>query len=161
MMTLQSLIQIRSEQTSLTDRESLRAEFRTLERTIQEHVESTKRAQEEIERRKLDLRKGPEDEGDDEAQRVLARKEVEEQSCLLEADQISSGVVFSQVHRTLTGQDIINVITTDDSKALVGLPQGVVGKVSQRIRDVRTERNSAAVVGVFADDVDMRDFLKK
>jgi len=124
-------------------------------------MDLTKSQQSEVQKRKGDLQEEPEDEEDEGAQRTLALKEVEEQSRLLEADQISSGVVFSQSRSERTGQDISNVITSDDSRALIGLPEGVVGKINQRIRDVTTQGNSAAVVGVFDGNVDMRDFFKR
>ena len=108
-----------------------------------------------------ELQEEPEDEEDGGAQRTLAIKEVEEQSHLLEADQVSCGVVFSQVRSKRTGQDIGNIITSDDSRALVGMPESVVGKVNQRIKDVTTQRNSTVAVGVFDGSVDMRDFFKK
>jgi len=53
-----------------------------------------------------------------------------------------------------------NIITSNDSKALVGMPESVVGKVNQRIKDVNTQNRSAAAVGVFDKNVDMRDFFK-
>ena len=135
--------------------------FQSLEKAIQEHVELTKVAQSAVERQKLELEQELDDEGDDDAQQELAMKEVEEESRLLEADQISSGVIFSQVHSRLTKQDIRNVTTADDSRALVGLPESVVGKIEQRIRGVNTERNSAAAVGVFDSNVDMRGFFSR
>ena len=158
---LRSLIQLRSEQTSLADRKSLMEQFQTLEKTIQEHVEVTKAAQSAVERQKLGLEQNFDDEGDDDAQHELAMREVEEESRLLEADQVSSGVIFSQVHGRLTRQDISNVTTADDSRALVGLPESVVGKIEQRIRGVNTERNSAAAVGVFDSNVDMQGFFSR
>lgn len=54
-----------------------------------------------------------------------------------------------------TGQDISNVITSDDSRALVGMPESVVGKVNQRIKYVTAQNRSAAAVGVFDKNVDM------
>ena len=107
----------------------------------------------ENQKRKDELQEEPEDEEDDGAQRALAIKEVEEQSRLLEADQVSSGVVFSQVHSKLTSQEIGNVTTSNQSRALVGLPESVVGKINQRIGDVTTKNHSSAVVGVFNNDI--------
>jgi hypothetical protein len=107
-----------------------------------------------------DSQEEPEDEEDRGAQRALAIQEVEKQKSLLEADQISSAVVFSQVRSNQTSQDIRNVITSDDSKALVGMPESVVREVNQRIGDVTTKNRSAAAVGVFDKTVDMRDFFK-
>lgn len=81
-------------------------QLQTLEKAVREHVEVTKRAQSELERQKLELEQNSDDGGDDDAQQELAMKEIEEQSRLLQADQISSGVTFSQVHSRLTGHDI-------------------------------------------------------
>jgi hypothetical protein len=147
------MVQLRSEKTSETNRENVKKQLQTLETKIQEHLDLTKRQQGEAQERKRELLKEPEDEDDGGAQRTLAVKEVEEQSRLLEADQVSCGVVFSQVRSRRSGQDISNIITLDDSKALVGLPESVVGKINQRITDVRTEGGSVAVVGVYSGNV--------
>lgn len=120
-------------------------------------MELTRRQQDEALQRKRELGEEPEDEVDDGAQRKLAIAEVEEQSRLLEADQVSCGVIFSQVRSKRSGQDISNVVTSGDSKALVGLPESVVGKINQRIRDVRTEGGSMAVVGVYSGNFSFRD----
>ncbi len=129
--------------------------------TIQEHLDLTTEQQNEAQNRKQDLQEEPGDEEDGGAQRTLAIKEIEEQSRLLETDQVSCGVVFSRVRSERTGQDIGHITTSDDSRALVGLPESVIGKVHQRIKNVTTERNSAAAVGVFDSSVDMRDFFKR
>lgn len=123
-------------------------------------MDLTKKQQDEAQRRRQELQEEPEDEEDGGAQRALATQEVEKQSGFLEADQISSAVVFSQVRSKRTGQDMSNIITSNDSKALVGMPESVVGKVNQRIKDVNTQNRSAAAVGVFDKNVDMRDFFK-
>lgn len=152
------MVQLRSEATSEADRENLKGQLQNLEIKIQEHLDLTKKQQAEAQERKRELQEEPEDEDDDGAQRTLAMKEVEEQTRLLEADQISCGVVFSQVHSKRSGQEIGKVITSDDSKALVGLPESVVGKINQQIEEVTTQRNSSAVVGVFSGNISMKDF---
>lgn len=134
--------------------------MQALETQIQEHIDLTKKQQDEAQRRRQELQEEPEDEEDGGAQRALATQEVEKQSGFLEADQVSSAVVFSQVRSKRTGQDISNIITSNDSKVLVGMPESVVGKVNQRIKDVTTQNRSAAAVGVFDKNVDMRDFFK-
>jgi len=149
----QLIVQFRSEKQSETDREDLKQQLQTLEIKIQQHLDFTKEQQGENQKRKDELQEEPEDEEDDGAQRALAIKEVEEQSRLLEADQVSSGVVFSQVHSKLTSQEIGNVTTSNQSRALVGLPESVVGKINQRIGDVTTENHSFSVVGVFNNDI--------
>ncbi|RYP12005.1 hypothetical protein DL765_007521 [Monosporascus sp. GIB2] len=156
----QLIVQLRSEKLSERDREDFKKQLQTLETKIQEHLDFTIQQQDEARKRKQELQEEPEDEEDGGAQRTLAIQEVEEQSRLLEADLVSCGVVFSQLRSERTGQEIGNVVTTDDSRALVGLPESVVGKVNQRIKDVTTQRNSAAAVGVFDRNVDMRDFFR-
>ena len=128
-----------------------------LETKIQEHLNLTKRQQDEAQRRKRELQEEPEDEEDGGAQPTLAIKEVEVQSRVLEADQVACGVVFSQVRSRRSGQEISNIITSDNSKSLVGLPESVVGNINQRIKDVRTEGGSVAVVGVYSRNISLRD----
>lgn len=157
---LERIVQLRSEQTSEVDREKLKTQLQALETQIQEHIDLTKKQQDEAHRRRHDLREEPEDEEDGGAQRALAIQEVDKQKDLLEADQVSSIVVFSQVQSKRTGQDIKNVITSDDSKALVGMPESVVREVNQQIKDIVTKNRSAAAVGIFDKNVDMKDFFK-
>lgn len=155
MLTSQSMVQLRSEKTSEVDREDVRKQLQALEAKIQEHLNLTKRQQEEAEERRQALQEEPEDEEDGGAQRTLAIKEVEEQSRLLEADQVSCGVVFSQVRSKRSGQDISDIVTSCNSQALVGMPEGVVGKINQRISGVRTEGGSRAIVGVYSGNVSL------
>jgi hypothetical protein len=128
---------------------------------IQTHLKITKEMHDEAQKRKQELQEVPEDEEDGGAQRTLAIKEVDEQSRLLEADQVSCGVIFAQLRSKLTSQEVGKVITTDDSRALVGLPESVVGKINQRIGDVTMQKNSVAVVGVFNGSIDVNDFVGK
>jgi hypothetical protein len=144
-----------------TDRDNLKKQLQALEAKIQEHLNLTKERQDEAEKRKQELQEEPEDEEDGGAQRTLAIGEVEKRSHLLDADQVSCGIVFSRLHSERTGQDIGKVLTSGDSRALIGLPESVVGKINQRIGDVTTEKNSIAVVGVFDGTVDMKDFFKR
>jgi hypothetical protein len=146
---------------SETVHEDLKKQLQTLETKIQEHLDLIKEQQGEAKKRKQELQEEPEDEEDGGAQRTLAITEVEKQSHLLEADQASCGVVFSRLHSQRTGQEIGRILTSGDSRALVGLPERVVGKINQRIGDVTTEQNSAAVIGVFDGTVDMKDFFKR
>ena len=151
------MVQLRSEKTSETDRENVKRQLQTLETKIQKHLDLTKRQQDQALERKRALEEEPEDEEDGGAQRTLAMKEVEQQSRLLEADQVSCGVVFSQVRSKRSGQEISNVITSNNSKALVGMPESVVGKINQRITDVRTQGGSVAVVGVYSGNIGLKD----
>jgi len=145
----------------MTERAELKNRLQTLETKIQEHLDLTKVQQDEAQKRKQELEYELEDEEDGVAQRNLAIDEVEVQSHLLESDQVSSGVVFSQVHSQRTGQEIDDIVTSDDSRALVGLPESVIGKIDQRIKGVTTQRNSAALVGVFDGNVDMSGFFRR
>lgn len=151
------MIQLRSEQTSETERESLKSQLQSLETVIQDHLELCKKQQAEARERRRQLGLKDDEESDDEAQRTLAIKEVDERSQLLEADQVACGVVFSQAHSRRSGQEIGKVITPKESRALVGLPESVVGKINQRIGDVTTTDNSRAVVGVWGGDISMKD----
>jgi hypothetical protein len=151
------MVQLRSEKTTETDRENVKGQLQILETNIQEHLDLTWRQQDQAQERKKALEDEPEDEEDSGAQRTLAIKEVEQQSRLLEADQVSCGVIFSQVRSKWSGQEISNIITLDGSKALVGLPESVVGKINQRITDVRTEGGSVAVVGVYSGNMGLKD----
>ena len=151
------MVQLRSEKTTRTDCENVKGQLQTLETKIQEHLDLTKRQQDQAQERKRALEDEPEDEEDGGAQRTLAIKEVEQQSRLLEADQVSCGVLFSQIQSKRSGQEISNIITSDNSKALVGLPESVIGKIDQRITDVRTEGGSVAVVGVYSGNVGLKD----
>jgi hypothetical protein len=151
------MVQLRSEKLSEIDRESLKGQLLTLETKIQEHFDLTKKQQDEAHERKRGFQEEQGDEEDGGAQRILAIQETEKQSRLLAADQLSCGVVFSQVRSRRSGQQIGKVITSDDSKALVGLPESVIGKINQRIEEVRTERGSTAVVGVFSSNISLKD----
>ena len=146
---------------SETVHEDLKKQLHTVETKIKEHLDLLKEQQNEAKKRKQELQEEPEDEEDGGAQRTLAIKEVEKRPHLLEADQVSSGVVFSRLRSQRTGQEIGKILTSSDSRALVGLPERVVGKINQWIGDVTTEQNSAAVVGVFDGTVDMKDFFKR
>ena len=140
-----------------TDRENVKKQMQTLETKIQEHLDLTKKQQEEAQERRRELQEESEDEDDGGAQRTLAIKETEEQARLLDADQVSCGVVFSQVRSKWSGQEISNIITLNNSKALVGMPESAVGKINQRIKDVRTEEGSVAVVGVYNGNIALKN----
>jgi hypothetical protein len=151
------MAQLRSEKTARSDRENAKKQLQALEVKIEEHLDLTRRQQDEAKQRKQELEVEPEDEEDGGAQRILVMKEVDEQSRLLEAAQVSCGVVFSQVRSKRSGQEISNITTSNNSKALVGLPESVVGKINQQISDVKTEGSSVAVVGVYSGDISLKD----
>ncbi|KAH8727034.1 hypothetical protein GQ44DRAFT_825144 [Phaeosphaeriaceae sp. PMI808] len=156
----QLIVQLRAEKLSEIDRKNVNDQLQALETKIHEYLDLAKRQQDDAQERERMLRERLDDDDDDDdvMQQESALKEVEEQSRLLEAGQIDCGVVFSQVRSKRSGQDIGKVITSVDSRAIVGLPESVVGKINQRIREVRTERGSKAVVGVFSGDFNMKDF---
>jgi hypothetical protein len=93
--------QLRSEHASNTNREEVKKQLQILETAIQKHLDIAKTEQDGAQKRKEDLQAEPEDEEDDGAQRNLAIMEVEEQSRLLEADQVSSKDVSSMLKATL------------------------------------------------------------
>ncbi|CAI6334705.1 unnamed protein product [Periconia digitata] len=146
----QLMVQLRSEKSSETHRSGVERQLQTLEFKIQEHLDSTKKQLQDAQARKVELEED-EDEEEDDAQRMLAIQEVKEQERLLEANQVSCGVMHSQVE-ALSRQDISNVETLDNSEAYVGMPSSVAGKIDQRIKDVRTVNGSRAVIGVFDGD---------
>lgn len=152
-MSTQLVVQLRSEIVSEADRENVKKQLQTLETKIQEHLDLTNKQRDEAQERRRELQIEPEDEEDGGAQRTLAIKETEEQARLLEADQVSCGVVFSHVRSEWSGQEISDIITSNNSKALVGMPESVVGKINQRITGVRTEGHSKAVVGVYSGNM--------
>lgn len=152
------MAQLRSAKTSDGDHETVTRQLHTLDIKIQEHLDLTKKQQNEAQERiQTLLRELDEAEDEDSAQITLATKEIEKQSRLLEADQVSCGVILSQVRSGWSGQEIGKVITSNDSKAFVGMPESVVGKINQRIGEVRTERRSTAFVGVFHGNFSMKD----
>jgi DNA-directed RNA polymerase subunit E'/Rpb7 len=102
----------------------------------------------------------PDHENDaDEMQREAALREATDRSRLLEANQEASRTVNAQVRAHITQQSIEDVRTSDNSVALVGLPEAVIGQIDQRIKGVETTNHSKAHVGVFSDAVNARDFL--
>ena len=105
--------------------------MQSLEKAIQEHIDLTKRQQDEAQKRQEELQEEPEDEEDGGAQRTLAIREVEEQSRLLEADQASSGVVSSQLRSRLSGQESGNTYSavfsgSNNSGMQIGYSAGTV-----------------------------------
>jgi hypothetical protein len=66
------IVQLRSEYTSETDREKLKTQLQALEAKIQEHIDLTKKQQDEAQKRRQELQVEPDDEEDGGAQRTLA-----------------------------------------------------------------------------------------
>lgn len=130
-----------------------------LQTSIQQHLELTKQQQGETQKRIQELGVESDDEEDEGLQRAAALQEVERRSKLLEEDQVSSGITYGQVRSHITQQTIIDVVTSEDSTAQVGLPESVVGMIHQRIGNVMTTKRSKARVGVFPGNLDVNDFL--
>lgn len=147
------MIQLQSEKKSEIDRKNVKRQLQTLETRIQENLDLTKKQHNEVIERMQSLQEEPEDEEDDGAERTLATNEVEERLRLLEASQASCGMMFAQVRSERSGQDISDVVTSNNSRAFVGLPESVVGNIDQKIRGVRTEGGSVAVVGVYSGNM--------
>ena len=126
-----------------------------LEIQISERMQMTKQQRSESEDKVRDLEDGNSDGDEDEMERVAAAAKCKKQSRLLEDVQASYGVMFSQVRSARTGQTIREIVTDKNSRAFVGMPESVVGKVEQLIEGVRTTDGSVAYVGVFTDSVDL------
>ncbi|RWA05544.1 hypothetical protein EKO27_g9559 [Xylaria grammica] len=142
----QLIVQLRSK----TDRKDLEEQLLDLQTKIEKHPVLVNDQHLEAQRRKEELQQSSEDEeDDDDAQRTLAIEEVEEQSRLLEDEQVSSGVILSQIQAERTGQKIGDVITSGNSTAWVGMPACVVGRITQQIGNVETTEGSIDRVGVF------------
>lgn len=126
--------------------------MQVLETKIETQLKLTQQLSGEVSERKAQLQAEVED-ADDDAQGILAIREVDEQARILEEAVVSSGVMHTQVHAKLTNQTIGNVLTEDRSSAIVGLPKSAVGQINQRIGDVTTRSIARAAVGVYPDDV--------
>lgn len=141
--------------------ERLSQQMKDLEVQAREQLALTKSREEQTAQRGQGFADDSDDESGDEAQRTLAMREFQEQSRLLDETQVSLGVVFAQLRAGRTHQEIGNVVTDQESMALVGLPERLIGKMDQRIGNVSTTKKSASLVGVFDQGVDMRDFFKR
>ncbi|KAH7344304.1 hypothetical protein BKA66DRAFT_434342 [Pyrenochaeta sp. MPI-SDFR-AT-0127] len=145
----QLFVQLRSEYTSKADREEVKSQLQALEGAVQEHINLTKKEQDDAQRRKDELQEEPEGEEDGGVQRTLALKEVEEQSRLLQADQDSSEVLVTQIKIHHTMQKIRDVKASEDSTALAGFINTVADpKVEQDISGVAADKRSFAGAGV-------------
>ncbi|KAJ5372538.1 Cytochrome P450 [Penicillium concentricum] len=111
----QLVILVRSENASKTARQETEKQLRALENAIQEHIELTKRKQDETLQRKKELETEDEDEDEDGgAQRTLAIQEIEERSRVLEANQTATMAV-SQTLLKLSVAQVGNTYNTDFS----------------------------------------------
>ena len=103
------------------------------------------------------------DDSADEAdqQRILAVQELNEQSRIRGETRASLQTIFAQLRACRTHQVIGDVVTDQESRALVGLSERMVGQIDQRIGDVSTRNKSSSMVGVFDQGVDIKDFFKR
>ena len=124
--------------------------MQVIETAIKEHVDETKKEKETSQ----ELVQQLEEEHDGSTEYDQAIAEVEKRKAVLEADQVACGVVFAQAESSRSGIDIGKVLTSDQSKAFVGLPPSVVGKVNLRVGEVTTQRGSTSFVGVFGGSID-------
>lgn len=138
---------MRSQYLSASDRDNVKAQFKSLESTVKKHIDLALKEHGEARERLQELEQGDGDNSDEE----MASKEVEERLRLLETDQVSSGVIFAQARTGYSDVQIGNVETVDFSSAEVGLPASVVGRISLRLGNVRTANWSTSKVGVFRD----------
>ncbi len=128
-----------------------------LQDDIQQHLELTRTQHEQTRQKLQELSVETSNEEHDGAQCEAALGEVRSRAEVLETDQISSGVICAQVRSHVTRQSIEDMRTSDNSTALVGLPQAVIGKIDQRIRGVSTTNHCRAVVGVFSDAINIKE----
>jgi hypothetical protein len=142
-----SAIQLRSENLPESDRVITRKSLEAIETKIQEHLLLASEQQTEAQKRIKQL----EEEHDGTAEFDQAIDEATKRAQILEADQVSCGVVFTQAESMRSGIDIGKVLTAQKSTAFVGLPPSVVGKVNLRIREVTTTEGSTSHVGVFGN----------
>jgi hypothetical protein len=138
-----SVIQLRSEGLSEVDRESTRRSLQAVEDKLQGHLLLAKDQQTDARTRIQEL----EEEHDGSADFDQAIEEATKRVQVLEADQVSCGVVFAQAESMRSGIDIGKVLTSQN----VGMPPSVVGKVNLRIREVTTQDGATSHVGVFGN----------
>jgi hypothetical protein len=149
LLILASRMQLRSTTLSETDRKATRLQLDAVKDKIQEHLdlmieqfESTTHRIEELENSY---------DGSDEADQAV--DEAKKRAEVIQASQVSCGVVYTQAESSRSGVDINQVLTTDNSFAYVGLPSSVVGKVNLRVEQVITQRGSTSHVGVYCEDL--------
>jgi hypothetical protein len=149
-LILASRMQLRSTTISETSREATRLQLDAIKGMIREHLDLMNEQFESTSLRIGELESTYD--GSDEADQAM--DEAQKRAEIIQAYQVSCGVVFAQAESSRSGIDIGQVMTTDDSFACVGLPSSVVGKVNLRVGQVTTQRGSMSHVGVFAEDLE-------
>jgi hypothetical protein len=141
------VVQLRSEGSSEVDQERIRNSLQAVEDKIQQHLLLAKDQQADARTRIQEL----DEEHDGTADFDQAIEEATKRIQVLEADQVSCGVVFAQAESMRSGIDIGKVLTSQKSTAYVGLPASVIGKVNLRIGEVKTQDSATSHVGVFGN----------
>ena len=137
-MRIHSFIQARSGQVLEDGHTSITRQLAALELNIGTKVDSIQQSISQNNDRRLQFLTDSDNTDDDMQLGQLTRavREVDEQSSVLQGHVICANVFRAQVHSVLTGQKIGDVLTEEQSHALVGMPTSVVGKVKyQRIGD--------------------------
>jgi hypothetical protein len=88
----------------------------------------------------------------DETSSTSTRHDLKQEK-IIGASQVSCGVVFAQAESSRSGVDIGKILTTEKSRAFVGLPPRVVGKVNLRVGEVTTQGGSTSHVGLYPEDI--------
>lgn len=136
------------EESQVTKR-NFEQQLQAFEERITETISIAERQRTDVKRQTQNLEGGNSAADVDEAELELAAIELGKQSCLLEELQASCGVIYSQARSARTGQTIRDILTEHNSQAFVGMPERVVGKMEQLIEGVKTTGGSVAHIGVF------------
>jgi len=134
-------------------------DMEAMEQQVKGQLELLRIQADETSRKKDELATDSDSDEDSDAELVSA--EIQKQSNILDEGQVSLGVIFAQLRAGRTHQEIGNVLTDDESRALVGMSEELVGKMDQRIGNVTTTKKSSAMVGVFRKDVNLGDFFSR
>lgn len=131
------------------DREIVRIQLQDLIVKIGEHNLNVDLLREEALKRIDELEADSEDDDDDLLQRKFAIFEIKRSLKVLETNEACSENLSKRIRLVLVNQSIGDVITSEDSIAYVGLPEGAASQANQRIGNVRTDNRSRSYVGIF------------
>ena len=149
MLTIGSATQLYLGNESQVTRQNLEQQLQAFEERVTETISIAGQQRIDADRQTQSLENGSSATETNEAERELAAIESDKQSRLLEQLQASCGVIYSQARSARTGQTIREVLTEHNSQAFVGMPESVVGRMEQLIEGVRTTGGSVAHIGVF------------
>lgn len=130
----------------------------TLERMITRHVEEIATQLTEAKQRLASLQSSPVEGSKEEHQRQ-AIVELQKQRGLLEADQVTSGIIFTSVQQERTGIKIGNVRTAKNARVYAALPESVVDKINAVKGDVDTEEGAKVMLGVIPTGTRLGNFF--